>query len=193
MRSIRPIDRLDSESRFHKHGVQPSGAPLPMDNYALYQLQNQHAAWYWGVHFQRRRTEFAKRFYHAKYGGNARARKAARSWRDEQLAQVDTFGKLEFCQQKRSNNTRGVPGVHFHTSVRQPLGCWQAKLKLAGRRAIKSFSVRQHTFKGAYSMAVAARMDMLAREQDEAYLYTAVAKRKSKRPPSAAAAALVSR
>lgn len=48
----------------------------------------------------------------------------------------------EFCQQKRSNNTSGVPGVHFLRLKNQPKGIWQARIKLAdGRKIHKTFSV----------------------------------------------------
>lgn len=152
-----------------------------MDTYALTRLQDQHGAWHWRVLFRRRAKWHQRRFYDRDHGGDAGARKAARAWRDQQLAQVDTFTKLEFCQQRRGNNTSGVPGVHFLTSPRQPLGYWQAKLKLSGRRALhKSFSVKEYTYDVAYAMAVAARQAMLARQVDEPYLYAAVAKRKSK-------------
>lgn len=158
----------------------------PMDTYALTRLQSTKGAWYWAVNFRRRGSLHSGRFYDTAYGGDALAHRAARAWRDEQLAAVATLGKLEFCQQKRSNNTSAVPGVHFLTSVKQPLGFWQARLKLAGQRPIhKSFSVRAHGNKLAYQMAVAARMEMLARQQDEPYLYSTVAKRKA---PAAAQA-----
>lgn len=41
---------------------------------------------------------------------------------------------VEFCQKKRSNNTSGVPGVCLMFSLRQPLGFWQAKLTIGGRK-----------------------------------------------------------
>jgi hypothetical protein len=160
-----------------------------MDTYALTRLQDQHGAWHWRVLFRRRAKWHQRRFYDRDHGGDAGARKAARGWRDLQLAQVDTFTKLEFCQQRRGNNTSGVPGVHFLTSPRQPLGFWQAKISLAGKRAsCRSFSVKEYTNDVAYAMAVEARQAMLARQVDEPYVYAAVAKRKSK-PIAAATAA----
>ena len=152
-----------------------------MDTYALTRFQTSTGAWCWAVHFRRRGELHSRRFYDTTYGGDAPTYRAAKAWRDAQLAAVATFGKLEFCQQKRSNNTSKVPGVHFLTSVKQPLGFWQAKLKLAGQRAVqRSFSVRAHGNRPAYEMAVAARMEMLARHQEEPYLYAGVAKRKAK-------------
>ena len=49
--------------------------------------------------------------------------------RDEKLAKAKVLGLLELCQHKRSNNSSGVPGVHFLTPAALPEGIWQAKLK----------------------------------------------------------------
>jgi hypothetical protein len=38
---------------------------------------------------------------------------------------------LGFCQIERSDNTSGMPGVHLLTSIAQPKGFWQARIKLA--------------------------------------------------------------
>lgn len=82
-----------------------------MRSYALTRMQTAKGAWHWRVSFSRRGTHYQRRFYETTYGGNAGARKAAVAWRDEQLARLSALGKLEFCQQERSNNTSGVPGV----------------------------------------------------------------------------------
>ena len=89
---------------------------------------------------------------------------------------------MEFCQQKRSNNQSGVPGVHFLKPDSQPQGIWQAKLKLGGKGRYKSFSVRTYGERGAYELAVAARQDMLASAQDRLYLYDKLAKRMAPPP-----------
>ena len=82
--------------------------------------------------------------------------------------------------------------MHFLSNAEQPLGFWQARLKLAGLRTKhKSFSVRRHGYTQAYEMVVAARQRMLAEEKDEPYLYADVAKRLSK--PAARVASRVSR
>lgn len=93
------------------------------------------------------------------------------------MAQTKALSMVEFCQHKRSHNTSGVPGVHFLTSPRQPLGFWQAKLKLEGTGKTKTFSVLKHGYQPAYEMAVAAREQMLAMAQDRPYLYDPLAKR----------------
>jgi hypothetical protein len=149
-------------------------------------MQAETGTWYWAVHFKRRGKLHYRRFYDPKHGGDAAARKAAVAWRDRQLEQVDVLGKLEFCQQLRSNNSSGVPGVHFLVSSAQPLGFWQAKLKLAGQRVrYKSFSVLRYGERRAYDMAVQAREVMLAHADDTPYLYSQVAMQRLKKEVSA--------
>ena len=146
----------------------------------MYALTRQQAipqgTWYGCVHFSRRGQMHTKRFYDPKYGGNAGAKKAAIAWRDEQLAKTRALSMVEFCQHKRSHNTSGVPGVHFLVTPRQPLGVWQAKLKLEGKAKTKTFSVLKHGYQPAYDMAVAAREQMLATAPDRPYLYDPLAK-----------------
>jgi hypothetical protein len=85
---------------------------------------------------------------------------------------------VEFCQQKRSNNVSGVPGVHLLKSEAQPAGFWQAKLKVGGTGRYKSrnFSVLAHGYREAYEIAVAARLEMLAGTEDRLYLYDSMAR-----------------
>lgn len=158
------------------------------DSYALIRLQAQTGTWYWAVHFKRRGKLHYRRFYEPKHGGNAGARKAAVAWRDGQLAEVEPLGKLEFCQQLRSNNTSGVPGVHFLVSRTQPLGYWQARLKLAGQTArYKAFSVRKYGEQRAYKLAVQARQRMLAQADNDPYLYAELARHSLQQGASARA------
>lgn len=126
---------------------------------------------------------FHRRFYEPMYGGSRNARAAAIAWRDEQLAQATALTVVEFCQTKRSNNTSGVPGVHFLKSLRQPEGFWQAKLTVGGGKyKSKSFSILQHGNEEAYQMAVTARAEMLAATKDRPYLHDPVAKRLAPKP-----------
>lgn len=145
--------------------------------YAIFHLQATSGTWYWNVNFSRRGVLYYRRFYQPKYGSSSMALKAAIAWRDEQLANAGALSLLEFCVQKRSSNTSGVPGVHFLKSAAQPLGLWQAKLKLAGKYTSKSFSVLKHGEHQAYEMAVAARQQMIEAAQDRPYVYDKVAKR----------------
>ena len=153
--------------------------------YGIQRRQHASGTWYYGVSFSRRGKPYEKRFYDPKHGGRVQARRAALAWRDAQLARAPVLTIVEFSQLKRSNNTSGVPGVHFLTSERQPQGIWQAKLKLAGGTYTrKSFSVRLNGTKAAYALAVAARTAMLASAQDRPFLRHAVAKRMATRPRS---------
>lgn len=146
--------------------------------YAIKRLQAGTGTWYWVVNFSRRGVHHYRRFYDPKHGGSDAARLAAIAWRDEKLAVAKVLGVLEFCQHKRSNNSSGVPGVHFLTPPVQPEGIWQAKLKLAdGTRWTKTFSVRKHGYDRAYTLAVAARREMLRNAEDRPYVYDPLAKR----------------
>jgi hypothetical protein len=94
--------------------------------YAITRQKAARSAWYWAVHFRRRGKLHYKRFYDLKLGGSDKARAAAIAWRDQKIAATKTLSYREFHQRKRSNNTSGVPGVHFVKSARQPQGSWQA-------------------------------------------------------------------
>lgn len=146
--------------------------------YAIKHLQHDKGTWYWVVNFSRRGVRYQRRFYEPMHGGSKAALAAGIAWRDEKLAEVKALGVLEFCQQKRSNNTSGVPGVHFLTPGRQPEGIWQARLKLAdGTKLTKTFSVRKHGERKAFQLAVAARREMLQRVEERPYLYDPLARK----------------
>jgi AP2 domain len=146
--------------------------------YALKRMQHDKGAWYWVVHFSRAGVRHARRFYDTAYGGDDGALAAATVWRDQKLAEVQALSVLGFCQIKRSNNTSGVPGVHFLTSKAQPNGFWQARIKLAdGTNRTKSFSVLEHGQRKAFRLAVAARRELLRSTQDRPYLYDPLAKK----------------
>ena len=138
--------------------------------YALTRLQADRGTWYWAVHFNRKGKLHYRRFYDPKYGGPTKSKKSAVAWRDKQLATVPVLTKLEFCQQVRDNNTSGVPRVHFLIPLRQPLGIWQARLKLNGVGRTKTFSVKKHGHDVARELAVRARQDLLDAAEDTLYL-----------------------
>lgn len=146
--------------------------------YAIIRLKAARNAWYWAVHFRRRGALCYKRFYDQKHGGEKNALAVAIAWRDQQLAQTDIFTWREFHEQKRSNNTSGVPGVHFLRTTTQPNGIWQAKIKPTnGKMMTKTFSVLKFGNEEAFARAVTARREMLARLEDEPYLYHPTAKK----------------
>ena len=132
---------------------------------------------------RRRGVLYSRRFYDLKHGGSGKAKAAALGWRDKLLANLNALSMREFHQRKRSNNTSGVPGVHFIKPVRQPHGVWQATLKLPnGRRTSKTFSVLRLGHRKAFKLAVAARRKMLEMVDERPYLYAQTAKRLA-RPP----------
>ncbi len=146
--------------------------------YAIGRRKAARNAWYWVVSFGRRGQLHYRRFYDLQHGGSQQALAAALAWRDRELAAVAILTFREFHAQRRSNNTSGVPGVHFLCTTRQPDGAWQAKIKLPdGTKLTKSFSVRKFGNKEAFERAVAARDEMLVLVGDRPYLHDPVAKR----------------
>lgn len=146
--------------------------------YAIRRIKRAVSAWGWSVDFTRRGKRYSKKFYDQKHGGAKKALAAAIAWRDRTLARTKILTYREFCQQKRSNNTSGVPGVHFLKTARQPQGIWQAKIKLAdGTKKHKSFSVREFGHREAFGRAVAARAKMLQMMEDRPYIKHPIARR----------------
>ena len=78
--------------------------------YAISRTKAALNAWYWQVSLRRRGTPYAKRVYDQKHGGTAKALNAAITWRDRTLVLAGILTRREFCQQKQSNNTSGLPG-----------------------------------------------------------------------------------
>ncbi len=155
--------------------------------YAITRLKAADNAWLWRVEFRRRGRLHFKSFYDLKLGGSDHALQAAKAWRDRMLAKAKVFTHREFHMQRRSNNTSGVSGVHFLRTDRQPVGAWQAKIKLPNGRAIsKSFSIRRFGRRAAYRLAVAARTEMLKLVDQQPYLYDETAKRFAARQAKAA-------
>ena len=144
--------------------------------YAITRLKAGKNAWYWSVSLGRRGVIVHKCFYDGQHGGSEPALAAALAWRDE-AARGDVLTFREFHEQRRSNNTSGVPGVHLAKSAAQPQGQWQAKIRLLdGRKIIKGFSVLKYGDKGAFKRAVAARKAMLDALEDRPYLVNPTAK-----------------
>jgi hypothetical protein len=146
--------------------------------YAIRRMKRDVSAWCWAVDFTRRGDLQSKRFYDGTYGGSKQALAAARTWRDNALAQMGVFTHREFCEQRRSNNTSGVPGVHFLRPTRQPAGIWQARIKVrGGRKMHRTFSVRRFGEQEAFRLAVATRADLLRLVDEQPYLKHPTAKR----------------
>ena len=146
--------------------------------YAISRLKRAKAAWTWRVNFRRFGKDCARAFPDLRYGGKRKALAAARAWRDRRLSRTRVLGLREFNALRCSNNTSGVPGVHFLKSRRQPLGYWQARVKLPdGRKIHRSFSVRRLGGRRAFQLAVAARRELLLRVENRPYLYDRTAKK----------------
>jgi len=145
--------------------------------YAIYHMQSAKGFRSWSVSFSRNGQMYTKRFFDLSHGGSDSAKAAAIAWRDEALATTPALTMLEFCQKKRSSNTSGTPGVHFMKSAAQPLGFWQAKLKMGGGKYLsKTFAVLKHGDHAAHELALAARAEMVASAQDKPYLKHPLAK-----------------
>jgi len=146
--------------------------------YAITRGKKAKNARYWRVTFRRRGKSYARAFYDLKHGGAKKALAAATAWRDRQLRRAEVLTVREFHEHRRSNNTSGIPGVHFLKTPRQPRGAWQAKIKLSnGRKLTKSFSVRRFGARGAFQRAAAARAQMLELVAERPYLYNTTAKK----------------
>jgi hypothetical protein len=150
--------------------------------YAITRRQHDKGTWYWKVSFSRRGVLHTRRFYDPKHGGSRKALSAAIAWRDKQLAALQPLRKLEFRQRLHSNNTSGVPGVHFLKPAKQPEGVWQAGILFDdGKRQRRTFSVLKHGYEKARRMAIAARREMLRDVADQPFLSDPVAKRAASR------------
>lgn len=146
--------------------------------YAIGRLRRAKHAWCWRVNFSRSGQKYSHTFYDLKHGGKARALAAAIEWRDTQLRKVEVLTRRQFNQLPRSNNTSGTTGVHFLRNKRQPLGLWQARVKLPrGRLIHRSFAVKRFGERNAYRQAVQARKQLLELVPDQPYLHSATAKR----------------
>jgi hypothetical protein len=150
----------------------------PTAMYAIRRIKRSVNALCWAVDFRRRGKPYSKKFHDLKHDGSKKALEAAIAWRDKKLAETNILTYREFRQQKRSNNTSGVPGVHFLRTVTQPHGVWQAKIKpRGGKAAHKTFSVQKFGYQGAFKRAVAARAEMLRALEDRPYIKHPTAKR----------------
>jgi hypothetical protein len=76
-------------------------------------------------------------------------------------------------------------GVLFLRSRLQPLGMWQARLKLPnGRQPTRSFAVQKFAHEEAYRRAVAAWQQLLELVADETFLHPPTARKVEARKKS---------
>lgn len=76
----------------------------------------------------------------------------------ENLRLVDNQANCQ-NQTKKKNNTSGVTGVHLKNTSTRP--CWCAQWNDKGKRHQKSFSIKKHGFKEAFSMACQYRQSII--------------------------------
>lgn len=139
--------------------------------YAIRRHRASINAWCWRVCFRRKGRLFERSFYDGKLGGEEEALRAATAWRDRQLREIEALSLIEFHSQVRANNSSGIPGVHFHKTASQPLGFWQASLRVSGLPSkSRSFSVLKFGYANARSLAERAREQMLAEVTNHPYL-----------------------
>lgn len=124
----------------------------------MYAIRRHRAAvnaWCWRVNFRRRGKLYSNHVYDIACGGSEKALAKAIAWRDRRLKEAKVLTVTEFHKQRRTNNTSGVPGVHFHKTPPQPRGFWQATIRFRdGKRMAKSFSIRKLGRRAAFARAV---------------------------------------
>ena len=147
--------------------------------YAISRIQSKPGSkwWCWSVMFSRAGRVCYKTFYDVKRGGSEQALADAIVWRDAQLLAVKALSMREFCEIKRTSNQSGVPGVQFIRPKGQPLGSWQARLKMPDGKSIhKTFAVKKYGERGAFELAKVAREKMLDAVDDKPFLHHVEAK-----------------
>lgn len=146
--------------------------------YAISRLQSPGGFAYWAVRFRRRGRSHYKSFYDLRRGGARKALADAIAWRDRQLRSVGALTKREFRDILRSDNRSGVPGVLFIRPKSQPMGSWQAKMRVSGGKSIaRTFAVGTYGERGAFRLAVAARQRMVETVEDRLFLHSATARK----------------
>jgi len=145
--------------------------------YAISRIESKPGIWCWSVNFRRRGKAHYKSFYDLQSGGSRKALAAAIQWRDSQLAKTQALSKREFHQLIRVSNQSGVPGVQFIQPKTQPLGSWQARLKLPdGKEMTRTFAIKRYGYDTAFRLAVKARRELLEIIEDKPYLQHPIAK-----------------
>jgi hypothetical protein len=146
--------------------------------YAIHRAKLPGKARAWRVRFTRRGKPYARGFHDSKYGGSKKALAAAMDLRDRTLARVAAYTKRQYCEVPKSHNTSGATGVHFLRSPTQPLGWWQARIKLpSGKSPTKSLSARKFGYNQAHKRAVEARAELVLLIDDAPHVYHPHAKR----------------
>lgn len=125
----------------------------------------------WNVKIRRAKVRREKNFSDKAYGGKDNALVAAKAFRDELLAQLDT-PEYEVWKRDRkvATNTSGIPGVYRGVAgskkssgryIETPY--WQAYwTDVHGKRQMRVFSIDAYGDEGAKALAIEARQRGLA-------------------------------
>ncbi len=136
----------------------------PDDTYAIARIDLPGSSTHgWQVRMQRRGVKYAKYFADRGHGGPRGSYEAARRWRDELIARIESEERQARVCTRSARNSSGVIGVS-KIAVSGPNGSvyffWQAAWCPApGERRCVKFSVRRHGDRQAFRMAVEARRE----------------------------------
>ena len=122
----------------------------------------------WEVRVHRRGESVEKFYSDSVLGGKRRALAAARAFRDETVAVLKPYSRLEIAQQPNSRNTSGVIGVHYTKHPYKKRGrvyeceAWVATWSPEPNvERNKKFSVKKLGDVEAYNRAVQFRQEVL--------------------------------
>ena len=122
----------------------------------------------WEVRITRRGKKVAKYFSDKDYRGKRGSLAAAKTFRDEQIAKLRPYTRLELVKRAESRSGN-VPGVRLRENVVEKNGwqytyqTWEASWTPAqgGRRIKRQFSVNKYGDEKAYNLAVKTRKQAL--------------------------------
>lgn len=119
----------------------------------------------WRVSLTRRGQKLVKNFSDKKWGGKAKALKAAKLHRDELLLAYPPLSRKDFAAGKRRNNRTGITGVYTYAKrytlrdgTEKETWYWEANWPTErGESAHAAFSVKRFGETKAREMAIRAR------------------------------------
>lgn len=122
----------------------------------------------WEVRVHRRGESIEKFFSDSVHAGRQEALAAARGFRDEVVATLQPYSRLEIAEQMSRRNTSGVVGVHYTKHPYKKRGkiyeceAWVATWSPEpNKERNKKFSIKKHGEVEAYNLAVQFRQKML--------------------------------
>jgi len=124
-----------------------------------------HRTYAWRVSLTRRGKKLVKNFPDKRWGGKAKALRAAKAHRDELLLAYPPLTRREFSKAKRRNNTSGITGVYTYAKrftlrngTEKETWYWEAHWPTeSGESAHEAFSVNRYGEAMARQMAIRAR------------------------------------